>query len=97
MKLGMLLEVDETFMTIWLSRSSEVRVKVGTIFSIHLQSSLCWLTVGYVMFVLLCCSFIVARCYVYYVLLCILTAQCLSLFSLQLMLLVFWHCWLGGR
>jgi len=28
MKLGMMLEVDETFMTIWLSRSSEVRVKV---------------------------------------------------------------------
>jgi len=40
MKLGMMLEVDETFTTIWLSRSSEVRVKVrrwpqspiGTIF-----------------------------------------------------------------
>jgi len=40
MKLGMILEVDETFMTIWLSMSSEVRVKVrrwpqspiGTIF-----------------------------------------------------------------
>ena len=40
MKLGVMLEVDETFMTIWLSRSSEVRVKVrrwpqsplGTIF-----------------------------------------------------------------
>jgi len=28
MKLGMMLEVNETFMTIWLSRSSEVRVKV---------------------------------------------------------------------
>jgi len=28
MKLGMMLEVDETFATIWLSRSSEVRVKV---------------------------------------------------------------------
>jgi len=28
MKLGMMLEVDETFKTIWLSRSSEVRVKV---------------------------------------------------------------------
>jgi len=28
MKLGMMLEVDETFTTIWLSRSSEVRVKV---------------------------------------------------------------------
>jgi len=28
MKLGMILEVDETFTTIWLSRSSEVRVKV---------------------------------------------------------------------
>jgi len=27
-KLGMMLEVDETFTTIWLSRSSEVRVKV---------------------------------------------------------------------
>jgi len=25
MKLGMMLEVDETFTTIWLSRSSEVR------------------------------------------------------------------------
>jgi len=40
MKLGIMLEVDEIFMTIWLSRSSEVRVKVrrwphspiGTIF-----------------------------------------------------------------
>jgi len=40
MKLGMVLDVDETFTTIWLSRSSEVRVKVrrwpqspvGTIF-----------------------------------------------------------------
>jgi len=40
MKLGMMLEVNETFMTIWLSRSSEVRVMVrrwpwstmGTIF-----------------------------------------------------------------
>jgi len=40
MKLGMMFEVDETFMTIGLSRSSEVRVKVrrwsqspiGTIF-----------------------------------------------------------------
>jgi len=40
MKLGMMLEVDETFTTIWLSMSSEVRVKVrrwpqppiGTIF-----------------------------------------------------------------
>ena len=40
MKLGMMLEVEETFTTIWLSRSSEVRVKVrrwpqspfGTIF-----------------------------------------------------------------
>jgi len=28
MKLGMMLEVDETFTTIWLSRSSEVMVKV---------------------------------------------------------------------
>jgi len=28
MKLGMLSEVDETFTTIWLSRSSEVRIKV---------------------------------------------------------------------
>jgi len=28
MKLGMMLEVNETFMTIWLSRSSEVRIKV---------------------------------------------------------------------
>jgi len=28
MKLGMMLEVDETFATIWLSRLSEVRVKV---------------------------------------------------------------------
>jgi len=28
MKLGVMLEVDETFMTIWLSRSSEVSVKV---------------------------------------------------------------------
>jgi len=28
MKLGMMLEVDETFTTIWLSTSSEVRVKV---------------------------------------------------------------------
>jgi len=28
MKLGMMLEVDETFTTIWLSRSSKVRVKV---------------------------------------------------------------------
>jgi len=42
MKLGMMLEIDETFTTIWLSRSSEVRVKVrrwpqshiGTIFLI---------------------------------------------------------------
>jgi len=40
MKLGMMLEVNETFTTIWLWRSSEVRVKVrkwpqspfGTIF-----------------------------------------------------------------
>jgi len=40
MKLGVMLEVDKTFTTIWLSRSSEVRVKVrswpqspdGTIF-----------------------------------------------------------------
>jgi len=40
MKFGMMLEVDESFTTIWLSRSSEVRVKVrrwlqspfGTIF-----------------------------------------------------------------
>ena len=39
MKLGMMLEVNETFMTIWLPRSSKVRVKVrwpqspiGTIF-----------------------------------------------------------------
>jgi len=40
MKLGIMLEVDETFTTVWLSRSSEVRVKVrrwpqspiGTIF-----------------------------------------------------------------
>jgi len=28
MKLGMMLEVDETFTTIWLSRSYEIRVKV---------------------------------------------------------------------
>jgi len=28
MKLGVMLEVDETFTTIWLSRSSEVSVKV---------------------------------------------------------------------
>jgi len=28
MKLGTMLEVNETFTTIWLSRSSEVRVKV---------------------------------------------------------------------
>jgi len=28
MKLGMMLEVDKTFTTIWLSRSSEIRVKV---------------------------------------------------------------------
>jgi len=50
MKLGMMSEIDETFMTIWLSRSSEVRFKVrrwpqspvGTIFSL-----LC----------LLCCAF----------------------------------------
>jgi len=28
MKLGMMLEVDETFTMIWVSRSSEVRVKV---------------------------------------------------------------------
>jgi len=28
MKLGMMLEVDETFRTIWLSSSSKVRVKV---------------------------------------------------------------------
>jgi len=28
MKLGVMLEVDETFTMIWLSRSSEVRVKV---------------------------------------------------------------------
>jgi len=28
MKLGMMLEVDETFTTIWLSRSFEVRVMV---------------------------------------------------------------------
>jgi len=28
MKLSMMLEVDETFMTLWLSRSSEVRVKL---------------------------------------------------------------------
>jgi len=40
MKLGMMLEIDESFTTIWLSKSSEVRVKVrgwpqspiGTIF-----------------------------------------------------------------
>jgi len=40
MKLGVMLEVDETFMTIWLSTSSKVRIKVrrwpqsliGTIF-----------------------------------------------------------------
>jgi len=44
MKLGRMLEVDETFTTIWLSRSSEVRVKVmrwpqspiGTIFTVCL-------------------------------------------------------------
>jgi len=43
MKFGMMLEVDETFMMIWPSRSSEVRVKVrkwpqspfGTIFTSH--------------------------------------------------------------
>jgi len=43
MKLGMMLDIDETFTTIWLSRSSEVRVKVrrwpqspiGTIFLIN--------------------------------------------------------------
>jgi len=48
MKLGMILEVDETFTTIWLSRSSEFRVKVtrwpqspiGTIF-IRLAISCC--------------------------------------------------------
>jgi len=28
MQLGMKLEVNETFTTIWLSRSSEIRVKV---------------------------------------------------------------------
>jgi len=28
MKLGVMSEVDETFTTIWLSRSSKVRVKV---------------------------------------------------------------------
>jgi len=47
MKLGMMLEIDETFTTIWLSRPSEVRVKVrrwpqsplGTIF--HYLSHLC--------------------------------------------------------
>jgi len=38
MKLGMMLEVDEIFTTIWLSRSSEVRVRrwpqspIGTVF-----------------------------------------------------------------
>jgi len=49
MKLGIMLEVDETFMMIWLPRSSEVRVKVrrwpqspiGTIFvnSVNLRPS----------------------------------------------------------
>jgi len=42
MKLGIMLDVDETFTMIWLSRSSEIRVKVrrwpqslvGTIFCI---------------------------------------------------------------
>jgi len=29
MKLGMMLEVDETFMMIWLSGSSEVRSRSG--------------------------------------------------------------------
>jgi len=45
MKLGMMLEVDQTFMTIWLTRSSEVRVKVrrwpqspiGTVFVYYVQ------------------------------------------------------------
>jgi len=45
MKLGTMLEVDETFTTIWLSRSSEVRVTVrrwlqspiGTIFHVNLR------------------------------------------------------------
>jgi len=43
MKLSMMLQVDETFTTMWLSRSSEVRIKVrrwpqshfGTIFSFY--------------------------------------------------------------
>jgi len=29
MKLSMMLEVDETFMTVWLSRSSEARSRSG--------------------------------------------------------------------
>jgi len=29
MKLGIMLEVDETFTAIWLSRSSEVRIRWG--------------------------------------------------------------------
>jgi len=48
MKLGVMLEVDETFTTIWLSWSSEVRVKVrrwphslsGLFFSILVQAIL---------------------------------------------------------
>jgi len=51
MKLGTMLEVDETFTTLWLSRSSEVRVKVrrwpqspiGTIFSLsEWYYTSCW-------------------------------------------------------
>jgi len=46
MKVRIMLEVDETFMMIWLSRSSEVRVKVrrwpqspiGTIFCVFVSS-----------------------------------------------------------
>jgi len=49
MKLGTMLEVDKTFITVWLSRSSEVRVKVkrwpqshiGTIFTVMLPVTMC--------------------------------------------------------
>ena len=51
MKLGTMLEVDKTFLTIWLSRSSEVRVKVrrwpqspiGTILMVIFHIIIAWL------------------------------------------------------
>jgi len=57
MKLGMMLEVDETFTKMWLSRSSEVRVKVRRSHQSPIGTIFWWncVTHGYKVLLFWCC------------------------------------------